>query len=674
MKRNSLGTELALVFVVVLMIAAAFLLGMNVQGNPPKTQTQIPFNLASTNSRHAPVSETGLMALKASELHGHDAGLAANYPMLSGAIVDGKPVVIGLKLGPSQATTQYPSSSTTFPQLRTDPPVRPAHAVRFVNDTSYITQDETSVGAFRFGPLAKNVYVMGSFNDFRAFFCPGSGSPFIVTCQTPYTGSLTGWTLSQDNGAHVLKGGLVPGPFTANTVVNETNNNGTSTSVGWRQWSWGDPATVPYCTGPLGANCGFYQVSLALNPFFGTNGIELATLSPSLVSTTPVDCTTYDFADPTDFFGPQVNPCFAKTFVFGNTTVGFDYLLNSSSPPTTFEDKPSAAVDGNPASPNFGNIFIGWDHFNADGTSSAYLAMCTPTLVCTMYSGGGQPAASGPDPYVAWTTPAVDSAGNVFLSWCNYGTAISFGPIECRERAVTGPGTYDPTHTMFSFMGIAFDVSPAQQLPGAYAIPGFSTEQFRTANIQTFAADTSGASGLANNLYFAIPVCEGGSFYAIDDPTVSPGNCGYSGIVFARSTDHGASWSAPKILSKPAVNIQPTLAVDKVSGKVRVLWYTAAHDPFNHKLDVDQAKSINGGSTFTFNRVTSSSTEPDADPLMFAYPNQFGGSWAVPQFGDYIGAYATGGKVYVLFTGNYKAIVTPEGTTTQADPWLIVGA
>ncbi len=598
-----------------------------------------------------------------------DLGLSSYASNFKATIRGGTPVplVVGYP-GPSS------SSGTSLAPIAGPIPPKPRGAVRFVNDTSFNAQTETSVGALRYGPLAANVAVMGSFNDYRAFFCPGSPTDYAleITCQDPYTGSLTGWTFSKDNGRHVFKGGLVPGVYTPNTVVNQSDPAHGNDTVSWRQWAFGDPVSLPFCTGPLPSSCGFYQVSLALNPFFGTNGIELSVSDYALLADAGTNCTTTDSVDFSDYFGPETSPCFTSALVYGNTTIGFDYNSTEITPPTTQEDKPTAVVVENPDSLLYGSIFIGWDHFNPDGTSDSYLALCSPSLSCTMYSGGGMAVASSPDDYAAWTTPAVDSAGNVYVAWCNYGTLFSIGPVECRERSVLGPGSYGSVKTIFSFMGPAGDVPLSRQLPDTYVIQGFATEQFRTANVMAFGADKSGKSGLSGELYFAIAVCTSGNFYALSATTDFPGACGYSEIVFANSPDSGTTWSGPRVLSKPAVNIQPTLTVDKASGVVTVLWYTAVYDRFNHRLDVQDAKSANGGATFATKRLTSVSNEPSADPLMFSYLSPFGGSWAAPQFGDYMGAYALGGKVYVLFSANYAAIATPEGTTTQVDPWLIV--
>jgi len=49
-------------------------------------------------------------------------------------------------------------------------------------------------------------------------------------------------------------------------------------------------------------------------------------------------------------------------------------------------------------------------------------------------------------------------------------------------------------------------------------------------------------------------------------------------------------------------------------------------------------------------------------------PNGVGGSFTVPQYGDYIEATARDGTLWVLFTGNYQS----EAGTFHTDPFLAV--
>src|SRR5947207_12355973 len=88
---------------------------------------------------------------------------------------------------------------------------------------------------------------------------------------------------------------------------------------------------------------------------------------------------------------------------------------------------------------------------------------------------------------------------------------------------------------------------------------------------------------------FRSQICTSGRYIDLRSPAFgldNPGLCGLSSIVFSRSTDGGASWSTPAIVSDPAANIQPYITVDVMTGHLFILYYTTKFDPFNHRIDV----------------------------------------------------------------------------------------
>ena len=123
-------------------------------------------------------------------------------------------------------------------------------------------------------------------------------------------------------------------------------------------------------------------------------------------------------------------------------------------------------------------------------------------------------------------------------------------------------------------------------------------------------------------------------------------------------------------VSDPAVNVQPFVTVDQSNGEVHLVYYTTQFDPWNHRIDVVDSHSSNAGATWSTDRLTSVSDEPNSDPAYYNYlnANGFGGSWDVPQFGDYIQATAVNGHLWTLFTADYQS----ELGTLQADPFLVV--
>lgn len=521
----------------------------------------------------------------------------------------------GLK---SAIASGFPSSSQgqgNSQSIRTN-------AIRFISDNSDFPQSETTIAV---DPNNPNNIVMG-FNDGRYILCP----ILVAECAGPQMSSLTGFSVSTDGGKTVAKTGDLPA-----LLVNDS-----------RFVPNGDPSLTPTTDG------NFFFTSLLFNafsPFLG-NGIIIAKSNANLFDPN-VSCAT----DPNHLY---INACWNIRIVFGN--FGFEVF--------GLEDKERISVDRDTSSPFFGSAYISWDHFRFDGTSDSYVARCDNNLTeCVMLSGGTQPAISSPDRFVGWSTPTVDKNGNVFVAWCNFGTIITLGPIDCRiSSSPPGGQNFSPPVEVLSYMG------PGTMLPNATPVIGWATEQFRTASgIISIASDLSPKT---NNLYFTTQVCTLGHFYQfpsfIGVAPDNPGLCGASTIILSRSTDGGATWSSPVGLSNPVVNDQAYVTVDPVTGKVFVVYYTTQFDKFNHRIDVVASTSNNGGLTFHQIRVTSLSNEPNSDPNMYDYLVQagFGGSFLVPQYGDYFEATSVGGTLYVSFTANYSA----EQGTLQTDPFLVV--
>lgn len=582
-------TMAAVVAVAVLMAFAPGLNGLHASPAPSTMTPLVTYNPAPAAKFHAPVSTVGIDGLARTSI-----------PSITGA-------------GSIPALASGGGMTSV-----------PSNAIRFIHDGSYMPQSETTIAV---NP-ANNSLVVGGVNDGRWFFCPALPA---ANCPSGWTVSLSGFSVSNNGGATVLKSNDLPGLDV--TTFNPANQTNASDFL----VSWGDPSLA------AGVGSAFYYASLAISPTTGANGIELSESNANLWSTHNA-CVTPQAT-------PDTNPCWSSTLVFGNLTVGAG----------SFEDKELIAVDHDLSSAFYGDVYITWDHFSPSGTSSTYGARCTSALVCTMISGGGAAITiSGSDPFVAFSTPTVDASGNLFVTWCNYGTATTIGPIKCSERGSSPGGT--------SWGGRSLIVSFAgrnSMLPWAGALVGFATEQFRTDSVPDIAADTS---GISSNLYFTIAVCVSGSYFAFAAPG-EPGLCGQTQIVTAESTNGGKSWSTPMNVSTPAVNAQPWVTVDPSNGHVVIAWLSSQYDAFNHRMDVVTAVSANQGSSYTNSRLTTVSNEPDADPNYFNYLQQFGGSFSVPQYGDYIQAVAMHGQVWVLFTGDYTA----ELGTLQADPYLVMG-
>jgi hypothetical protein len=131
-------------------------------------------------------------------------------------------------------------------------------------------------------------------------------------------------------------------------------------------------------------------------------------------------------------------------------------------------------------------------------------------------------------------------------------------------------------------------------------------------------------------------------------------------IFFTRSTNGGASWSAPtRVNSDPGDNDQffPDVAVN-ANGAIEVAWYDQRRDPENFRMDVYHARSTDRGLSFGPNqRVTSTSSLPAVGYDAVVNPNYMG---------DYIDlkaiTTATGpGFDFLLSWGDWRRVIETEG-------------
>jgi type IX secretion system substrate protein len=116
-------------------------------------------------------------------------------------------------------------------------------------------------------------------------------------------------------------------------------------------------------------------------------------------------------------------------------------------------------------------------------------------------------------------------------------------------------------------------------------------------------------------------------------------------IFVVRSTDYGSTWSsAVRVNDDATITDQwmPTIAVDKVTGKVFVSWYDSREDAGNLQTKLYSATSTNGGVSFTTNANVS---EPQFNPNNMAQGQPGGHNY----IGDYIGVSAIGNTGYSVW-------------------------
>jgi hypothetical protein len=126
-------------------------------------------------------------------------------------------------------------------------------------------------------------------------------------------------------------------------------------------------------------------------------------------------------------------------------------------------------------------------------------------------------------------------------------------------------------------------------------------------------------------------------------------------IFVSRSTDHGATWSAPVRVNDDgeggASQFHPFLVVDQSDGSVVVVWHDARNDAANHQIDIYLARSTDCGLTFEPNiQVTVPSAEFNDSAISWTNVNTADNSGRNPnQFGEYMGLDVLNGTAYVAW-------------------------
>src|SRR6266581_1235003 len=256
-------------------------------------------------------------------------------------------------------------------------------ALRFINDTSYFPQSETTIAVDPSNPQ----HVVGGFNDAKFLFC----QVFSADC-TPSgsPASLSGFTVSIDGGLSVLKGSDIP-DFNITAI--------SFPPTVFPMIAFGDPTIVPSGDG------NFLYSSLATSRD-GGNGIMIAKSNSNLFDPN-VSCVTSNIA-------PTVNACWKEIFVYGRTSI--------FSP--TLEDKPVMAVDHGKGVYS-GSVYVGWDHFTFGRATSfgppntilSFMGQATALPYDTITLGfATEQFRTASIPWLAADTSSTPSAGNLYFT------------------------------------------------------------------------------------------------------------------------------------------------------------------------------------------------------------------------------------------------------------------
>ena len=148
--------------------------------------------------------------------------------------------------------------------------------------------------------------------------------------------------------------------------------------------------------------------------------------------------------------------------------------------------------------------------------------------------------------------------------------------------------------------------------------------------------------------------CDGNLYAAFGDYTA--GGVNETDVWISRSTNNGASWSAPIKVNDDGlsgrVQFHPFLVVDPSDGSVVVGWHDARNDSGNHRIDYYVARSTDCGQTFEANiQASAPSGEFNNSGISWTNENSNDNPGYNPnQYGEYMGVDARGGKAYVAWT------------------------
>jgi len=255
-----------------------------------------------------------------------------------------------------------------------------------------------------------------------------------------------------------------------------------------------------------------------------------------------------------------------------------------STPTTTGDDKEILAVDNNPASPQYGNLYLVWTDFGFSGI---------PIRAIRSTNGGvtwSAPVTLNTPGQVQGAWPAVAPNGDVFVAWLRTsGTNIS---VEV-SRSTNG--------------GVSYTAVTSPLVDGVRPLESAATA-------------TCGRAALHGNIrYQAFPqiAVDGNGVlhvvYSQDPDTFDSGDV--VNVYYRRSTNSGASWSTPLQLNDVATGDQyfPTI---QVNGSTLVAgWYDRRNDGANLRQDYYKRTSSDGGLTWGSNiRVTDVNSPINLDP------------------------------------------------------------
>jgi hypothetical protein len=309
-----------------------------------------------------------------------------------------------------------------------------------------------------------------------------------------------------------------------------------------------------------------------------------------------------------------------------------------------FDDKDAIAVDNtNPTSKKPGNLYTCWSFDAQAAVIGANLAIAVSSSTDAGRTWSPAPdsfprAVSGLDRSVVGCQLAIGPParrghpGTLYVFWLNFGTS-TIRMVKSND----GGATYSPPQT----------VATIDQLP-----PEFPNSAFRNLSAPAVGVDPrTGAVYVAWSDYHETKP-------GTDCPPATDAPRGQvcdGDILLTRSTNGGASWSAPIRVNQDRVGsgkdqFQPALAVSP-NGTLNMMWFDRRNDPGDYYIDTYVGVSRDHGTHWKETRVTKTMWDPSINPPL-AVDGQF--------IGDYQGIAASNSFAFPFWQDTTMANLRPS--------------
>jgi hypothetical protein len=268
--------------------------------------------------------------------------------------------------------------------------------------------------------------------------------------------------------------------------------------------------------------------------------------------------------------------------------------VNASNPGV--EDRPNVVVDNGAASPHHGRIYLTFSNFGFFAGTNDILAYYSDNGVNWTgpinVSHTGFP--SGGSPYAQSSQPRVANDGTLYVGYQIYPNGTKASARDMIAKSTDGGVTFQPARIINAGPNLQGGLELVGDARGYFAVNG-SCVTFRHRGFPIIGVDPTNSQ----NVYAA---WAGGNLETAY-------TCGslhgfHSDILFAKSTDGGATWSAPLKINDDASGSDqyyPWMDVAP-NGKIWIGWHDRRNDAsnFRHVYYVDF--STDGGLTFGVDR------------------------------------------------------------------------